>query len=538
MADVASLLRDEVSLTVDCVDRIFLQGWVPKLQSVGQVCRFLLDRGYWIPSSAAMGKIGDAYVRKIKRYARTHDVPVRYFKKGDSKEAIARPLIDQAARAGEDRVVLLGIAQEKASVWRSWPAKGQEKSRHPHMEWGRQMAMVNHYYFYLYDRQWGPAFIKTNAYAPWPVWLCLNGHEWAKQQLRRAGMGFTDLDNGFAWCADPAFLQGTCDRLSAGCVRTFFARWQHRLPSPFTAEEQAAGYGYDLAFRQFEVSHTEVFDRPAAGRAWFESVIRNHLDVGRPDQVAIIFGRRLSKQTPGTFRSKVLRRGVDAELISYYRASKIKQYFKEQQALRTETVINDTRDFAVGRRVTADNFDALVAVGRGANQRLCDAQLAAALPAPDVATFQQVTQPTSTPDGLHAPALRFGDPRVMAVFAAIIGFAHVLAGFTNADLVTRVGQLTQRDYTSRQATHDLRRLRCNGLIERIPGRFRYRITPLGRTVAVLFLKTYGRVLTPGLALCDLALPDEVAARHPLPTAWRRFNRTLDDFIDHQLAAAA
>ncbi len=156
-------MRDHVTLTMDSVDRVFLQGWVRRLQSVGLVCRFLIDRGYWIPSSAAMGKIGDAHVRKVMRYAKTHGVPVRYFKKGESKEAIARPLIDRVAKAGVDRVVLLGIAQEKASVWRSWPAKGQEKSRHPHMEWGRQMAMVNHYYFYVYDHEWGPAFVKTNA---------------------------------------------------------------------------------------------------------------------------------------------------------------------------------------------------------------------------------------------------------------------------------------------------------------------------------------------------------------------------------------
>ena len=81
-------------------------------------------------------------------------------------------------------MALIGIAQEKAPVWRSWKAKGQEHAAHPHMEWGRQMAFINHFYFYLWDPEWGGAFWKTNAYAPYPIWIWLNGHEWAQAAMR------------------------------------------------------------------------------------------------------------------------------------------------------------------------------------------------------------------------------------------------------------------------------------------------------------------------------------------------------------------
>src|SRR5579859_4861185 len=227
MADYGTLLRDHVTLTCRSVDRFFLQGYVPKLQSVGQVCRFLRwQRRFPIPSSAAFGKIGDSYVKEVHRFAEANHIPVVHFKKGDSKEAEARPLIDAAAAEGGDgKVVLIGIAQEKASVWRSWPAKGQEKRPHPHMEWGRQMAFVNHFYFYVWDREWGPAFIKTNGYAPWPIWIYLNGHEWAKRQCDKAGIGYESLDNGFRSCDDPKRLQRICDRLGSGAVHSFFWRW-------------------------------------------------------------------------------------------------------------------------------------------------------------------------------------------------------------------------------------------------------------------------------------------------------------------------
>ena len=168
MSDYATLLRDHTTLTCRSVDRFFLQGYVPKLQSVGQVCRFLRwQRRFPIPSSAAFGKIGDGYVKDIHRFAEVNGIPVVYFKKGESKEAEARLLIDAAAKEGCDgKVVLIGIAQERGSVWRSWPAKGQKTAAHPHMEWGRQMAFVNHFYFYIWDPEWGPGVHQEQRLRP------------------------------------------------------------------------------------------------------------------------------------------------------------------------------------------------------------------------------------------------------------------------------------------------------------------------------------------------------------------------------------
>ena len=538
MTSYAALLRDRVTLKCRCIDRIFLQAYVPKMQTVGHVCTFLRwQRKFTIPSSAAFGKIGDAYVRAIHQFAERHKIPVVHFKKGQDKEKVARPYLDAAAQERRDRVVWIGIAQEKTSVWRSWPRKGQEKARHPHMDWDREPAYINHFYFYLWDAEWGGAFWKTNAYAPFPIWIWLNGHEWAKRQLEKAQVGYEALDNGFRSCADPAVLENICDRLGPGEIRDFFWRWFVRLPSPLTQAEVRAGYGYEWAFRQYEVSETCVFDRPQAGRMWFEGVIGDHLDIGRPDQIALIFHRRVNRCTPGLFRTRVLTKGVDPSLCCYYKSSRIKQYFKGGWALRTETVICNTRDFGIGRRVCAKNWKALRAVGESANRRLCDAEAADAQPAPDVATFHQVTRPSTNDDGLYAPGLRFGDPRVVAIMATVVGFCYLLEGFPNGQLVERVSGLHSVPYTSRPATYDLRRLKRKGIIRKLPGTHRYQLTNVGRRVAVLFTKTYGRVLTPGLSALDPKLPDEIVTRSPLATAWRCMERTLDDFIDAGMTAA-
>jgi DNA-binding HxlR family transcriptional regulator len=284
-----------------------------------------------------------------------------------------------------------------------------------------------------------------------------------------------------------------------------------------------------------------VFTRPAAGRAFFEGLIRDHLDPGRPDQVSLVFGRpvRLAgpRPAPGTFRTKVITDGAGPQIVCYYKSSRLKQYFKQHRALRTETVICDTRDFGVGRRLTYENWNTLRDVGEHASQRLCDAEAAGALPAPDVATHNQVTRPSATSEGQHAPALRSGDDRVMALMAAITGFCHLITGFDNRTLAQRMRALPSEDYTSRQATHHLRRLRRKQIIERIPGSHRYQLTPSGRAVAVLFTKAYDRIPGPGPAALDPQLPSDQARRSPLALAWKDLSKELDRFITHGLAAA-
>jgi hypothetical protein len=523
VATIASLLRDHVTLQVRSVDRLFLQAYVPKLMTSFQVVRFLLDRGYSIPSPVLLGKIGRAYVAAIDRFAERYRIPVVRFGKGESKEQIARNYFRAAEREERFGVVLIGVAQEKAMAWRGWRKGGPDG--HPHFEFGRQAIFVNHYYFYIRDPDWGPAFIKTCAYAPFPAWVYLNGHEWAKRQADKAGLAFEALDNGFRSVADADALAAICNRLGARDVQRFFRRWETRLPSPF---DRRRGYGYALAFRQLELSDTRVFDRPAAGRAWFEQTIGDQLALGRPDNVAIVFGRRVTRRTPGRFHTRVINRGVEPAIQVHYRASKVKQYFKEGRALRTETTVNDTRDFGIGRLLTSENWDALLRVGHDINERLLDAQLRACACAPDATTLQRVVLP-SIHDGQPAPGLRFGDPRVMALLACLCTCTHLFEGLTNRSLRALVADLLP-GYSARQMTYDLRRLRRKGLIERVPRSQRYQLTSEGRRLAVFFTKTYTRIVCPALAELDPHLPPTIAHRTPLGRPWRDFEHALDQRI--------
>ena len=164
MATITSLLADHVTLQVRSVDRLFLAGYVPGLQCAGQLVGFLNDRaGGTIPSPAILGRVGRAYVEAVDQFALDNELAVVRFKRHERKEDVARSYFERAEREGRVGVVLIGVAQEKAQAWRGWRDGGNDA--HPHFEFGRQSVFVNHYYFYIRDREWGPSFVKTNAYA-------------------------------------------------------------------------------------------------------------------------------------------------------------------------------------------------------------------------------------------------------------------------------------------------------------------------------------------------------------------------------------
>lgn len=205
-----------------------------------------------------------------------------------------------------------------------------------------------------------------------PAKRCLDGHEWLKRQLTRKRVRFEPLDNGIRACASPDRVQPLATQFDATTIDTVFRKWLARLPHPFTAAQRAAGYRYQLSILQAEFALTQLLDRPVSGRAFFEEVIRENLDIGRPDQVQAILDRRVIRTTPGRFRTRVITEGVTPSLHVDFKASRIKQYHKEGHALRTETTINNTYDFQTGRSLR--NLPALRELGFAANRRLLRVQ--------------------------------------------------------------------------------------------------------------------------------------------------------------------
>jgi hypothetical protein len=421
----------------------------------------------------------------------------------------------------------VGKAQEKTPVFRTEKRRNPETGRtYPWIV--RTTAMVNHYYFYGIDEDFGPFFLKFCTYFPDNAKLCINGHEYAKRQLAKEGIAFEALDNGILRCANPRRLQQLCDGLSAAKIDALLRKWLARLPHPFTSKDRAAGYRYDVSILQAEFSLTQVLDQPRTGRIFFEEVIRENLDIGRPDHVQLIFDRRINKRTPGRFRTRVITEGVTPSLHIDYKRSRIKQYHKEGRALRTETTINDARDFGIGKRLC--NLPALRRIGFQANRRLVDVQKISQDCAVGEDAFKGVNGPVEV-DGQRASGLRFADVAVQALLSALLVFRLLPRGFSNRDLRDHWAPLLGQspdDMTPGQMTYHLRRLRLHGLIKRIPGTHRYQVTRQGWRAALFFTRTYNRVLRPGLAQI---VPIEVLDDSELRRGFDEIDQVIDRWIE-------
>jgi len=528
---VADVLRNHVTLEVESIDRMYLNVYQPKLQSEKQAaCFFRFHRGAAVASSSLMGVMSNAFLRRVDAFVEEHGIPVVQFRKGQRKDDVAA---EYRARCGEtEGILFLGKAQEKVTIFRTEKRTGQGGKKYAWIV--KSATPVNQFYFYGIDDDFGPFFLKFCTYFPYNAKLCINGHEYIKRQLAKEGIAFAALDNGVLSCADPKRLQEISDGLSAVKINALLRKWLAKLPHPYTPADRKAGYRYHVSILQAEFSLTQVLDRPQTGRVFFEEVIRENLDLGRPDQVQLIFQRRVRRDTPSRFRTRVLTEGVVPTLHVDYKSSKIKQYHKEGRALRTETTINNPRDFAINKGL--NHLAALRKIGFSANRRLLDVQRISHDCRIGEDAFRQVNEPAQV-SGQRASALRFADPVTHALFSALLVFRLLPRGFSNRELRDHWAPLvgkTPQSISPGQMTYHLRRLRLHGLIERQPKTHRYRVTEVGWRTLLFCTRCYNRLLRPGLAE---VIPKQAESDTTLRRRFDQLDQAIEQWLQDQRLAA-
>jgi hypothetical protein len=535
----ADVLSDHVLFEVESIDRLYCNLYVPQLQRAEGIVGFIRGHlGQPIASTAAIAPMSRDFVARLRAFADQHAIPRIDFARGQRKDEVMHQYLAAFEAAGRtEGVLFIGRAQEKNTVFRTEKRRAADGSSYPWIV--KTTSVVNQFYVHCVDEDFGAFFVKFSSYFPYGARLLVNGHHYAQAQARKAGIGFTALDNGFAAVDDPAAVQAVCDSLDEDKIEALARKWLDLLPSPYSKADQAAGYRYDISVLQAGFSVTQVLDRPLSGRIFFDQVIHDNLAIGRPDQAGLIFGRRIAgkgpRPTPGRFRTRVITAGVTPSLHVDYKNSKIKQDHKLGKALRTETTVNDTRDFGIGKRLT--NLPALRQIGFSASRRLLAAQILSHDPITGAGALAQVTDPVITGTGTRVAGLRLTDPRSLALLAVLCIFRLLPNGFTNADLRRHLAPLLGKDpdlMTSGQITYDLRRLRLHGLIERIPHTFRYQVTDTGMCCARYLTRLHDRLLRTGLAQLTDPRPPAPA---PLRAADRAYQAAIDE-LTRQAGLAA
>ena len=235
LRSVAEVLKEHVTLKVKGIDRMYLNVYQPRLQTDRGVAAFFrFHRGATFASSALMDPISKSFIAAVDCFVRREQIPLITFTKGQRKDDIAQEY--RSRFIGTEGIVVVGKAQEKTPVFRTEKRRNlQTGQKYPWIV--RTTAMVNHYYFYCIDENFGPFFLKFCTYFPYNAKLCINGHEYVKRQLSKEGIPFEALDNGVLSCANLTRLKQLCDGLSAHKINALLRKWLACIPHPFTPKD-------------------------------------------------------------------------------------------------------------------------------------------------------------------------------------------------------------------------------------------------------------------------------------------------------------
>jgi hypothetical protein len=524
MQTLAEICGTAVAFSYRSIDRLVLTAYIPALQTPGAIARFFREVCQKpILSGLVFKWLTDRFVTQVQAFAQARHIPVVRIQGRTRPGEIGQRLLRTAHRRQRWGVVGIVVHQEMARVFASYHAGGR-----PSNFWVKEdRRLVNHYYFYLRDREFGDGFVRINSYLPFQMRLWWNAHGYLAAYLRRYRIAFRAADNCIVEVADPAALQRAADQVTPQLVEHLAIRWLSQVPDPLTREERAAGYPLRFSIFQAEFSDNVIFQQTQVLNRVYEAMLRDHPHLGRPDLVKVIFDRRIYRNTPSAFATRVLRQGVVSCLKVFYKTSWLKQYNKGGRVLRTEACVNDPRDFMIKKSLVHLGY---LAASRTMPSRASRKRKAVALAtALDRSTLERLVTP-STNGGQRVPGLRVGAPRTMRILAALGCAGLSFKAFSNVEfrtvLIEQVGAEPQ-EATPTRVGYELRKLRGKGLIRKVGGRNRYTQTDLGYRVALYLTKLHQRLLAPTLDSLNPMLQAALAGSpHELDQALVRLD---DDF---------
>ena len=539
MRSVTKLQEDHVEFELVCLDRLYLNLFIPILCSLGgvvTVIKYMLD--YSAPLPCAFKEARDLFVLAVEQFAEENGLEIHRFTKNEQgqKEQIAKEHLEKYP--WKEGVFFIGKAQEKVKIPQgSWvPRKDNPEKKWFKLRWG--YGMVNQYYFYFRDEDWGLGFIKFSSYAPFCGRFYINGHEYVKCQLEKKGIEYEPLDNGIGKCEDPKAAQRIANGITAIKLNKLVRKWIRIVPNPMDFLPKRRGdltLGYQVSMLQTEIACTQLWKKAADGLQFFEQVIRENIDLGRPDKVGVIFGKQIRKTTRKAHRfvSRVFSYGAIPVFHVYFKSNKLKQYYKEAKALRNEMTINNPRDFGIGKMLTEENFRSIRQVGIDTIKRLLRVETLAHDPSVSQDKLDSIEEAAEVAGRRVSPLPR-SNKRVRGLLNALIACHLIPGGFRNRDLKSRLAHLLGKmpdQITTGQMTYDLRRLRGHGLIEKVEGTHRYEVTEEGLHLALFISRVERRVYREGMAeIFDDDLFDSAARQ-----ALERFDRKVEKLMERNLA---
>lgn len=525
--------KDSIRFGYRCFDRMLLNGLIQPFQQPERVIGFFnAYRDGARVTRSFLTDIADQFKNWVTNRSLKWGVPIL-----EAPEGRRDDFVDQFfKRAKPDTVVAILKAREPGRIL---IANGNKKDDRWHLQMTQRWVVQ--YNFYLNDARWGRMFVRMCPYFPFTARVCLNQHHWLANRMREEGIDFQRSSNAFVKCSNPKQLQELADSLTAKDLLACGHKWLAYF-TPFFSERERKHMGcqHRLFFAQVEYCDNLIFHRRAALDEMGERLLDANRTIGQPNKITTIFGRKVTKLYRGKLQTVIEDMDFPNPVIrSHYGNGFIKQYVRDHLNLRTEPATNNVADYGIGKAV--ENLPQLRGRMSAITDNYLNVQQDILETFVDRGQLRKLAEPTVLPNGKRIPGLKIDHPRQLALMHGLVRFAHIAAGGTfltqeiHPYTLEALG-LSEAEYRLASLRYDLSKLRAKGLVEKVPRSRRYRLTPEGYSICLVFLKLFDRIYAPLTAgLLQPVSGDSKLQQQKRSQLDRLYQRVADD-LDRLLKA--
>ena len=490
--------KNSIQFGYRCFDRMLLNGLIQPFQQPERVLGFFNSyrQGKRV-TRRCLTEIADQFQYWLKNRTEKWGVPLLDAPEGGDDESRRNKFVEQYFQdAKPNQVVAILKAREPARIL---VAIGDKDNDSPHLEY--KQRWVNQYNFYVNDPHWGRMFVRMCPYFPFSARVCLNQHHWLAIRMREEGIDFQPCTNAFLKCSHPLRLQELADSLTARDLLKCGQKWLAAF-TPFITDQERkqAGCQHRLFFSQVEYCDNLIFHRRAAVDEVTQRLLDLNRNIGQPNKITTIFGRKVTKEYKGKLQSVIEDLDLPNPVIrSHYGHGFAKQYVRDDRLLRTEPATNSVYDYGVKKDVEnllqlRTRMSEIIDNYHNVQQDVLETFI-------DRGQLRKLAEPTILPGGRRIPGLKLDHPRQLAVMHSLVRFSNIAAGgkFTTADLYNPALEalgLTKSQYSLASFRYDLSKLRAKGLLEKVPRSRRYRLVGKGYSICVAFLKLFEKIYAP------------------------------------------
>jgi hypothetical protein len=498
METFAKLFERFLVFVYHCFDRIVIQGYLPLLSRSEHIVYFFRDvHGIYPITPQVLAQRTPQYRAWVEGYARNHNIPLKSPEGDESKEEFVRPHLQRMEREDRHGVYFIIPSLEMGRTFGSRLPKYPTDDPNYRIIWSRRSRHL-HYYFYIRDPVLGPLAMCVSTYLPFQSTYSLNGHHFIEFELRRQGVAFRKNDNAFLSTSDPKALQAAADQLSADLIEKQLNHWSWLLGPKFSEKDrQAVNLRRAYSLNQIEYCRNFIFKRHFPIHKIFERSCEMSLFRLAADKVAYIFGVRVTRRLRGKLHSVLEKLDPGHHVLRIYCKNLVgRMYQKFSTFLRVEVCVNQMKDLGLNKGL--ENLACLRQRLAAMTDRFAGFEAQSLNVHVDFPLFQRLAL-TVVAGKTKIAGIKIHDTRMMRLMEVMLHAGTQLNGWRSADIhqtILASFGLSATSYTLTQLRYDLRKMKAHGLLERIGGGYRYRLTDRGTKVALLFILFHKRICGP------------------------------------------